>query len=71
MPPGGHASTETSPRRKLNVPSLACRFGLGGPHRQHRPKYGEIEYGGLPVNYSVFVSMLCYKGFQPPYRTDN
>src|ERR1700730_7886974 len=34
--------------------------------RRPDDEYGEIEYGGLPVEYAVFVIMLCPREFQCP-----
>ena len=34
--------------------------------RRPDDEYGEIEYGGLPVEYAVFVIMLCLREFQCP-----
>jgi hypothetical protein len=55
-------SLPRSPRRlSRGAEKPANLSGLAGPTDN---EYGGTEYGGLPVNYALFVIMLCCSGFR-------
>ena len=56
-------SLPRSPRRRLSRGAVQPTnlSGLAGPTDN---EYGGTEYGGLPVNYALFVIMLCCSGFR-------
>ena len=58
--PSGHLGPREGGQPDAAAPPASASLG----RQRSDDEYGEIEYGGLPVKYSVMVIMLCRMLFQ-------
>jgi hypothetical protein len=62
MPSGHPPAPEKGGQSDAAAPPTSASLNIRRPDDE----YGEIEYGGLPVEYAVFVIMLWPREFQCP-----